>query len=110
MQAKKQRSERKAKPRAQVVGRSLDPIVVPEGLTENQRSIWVAIQLEKMKPNPDMKWLRKKAHELTREDAVSEGDIHGFTKGGGSRSPSLGRWNTDDDPADLREAARRGIL
>lgn len=90
--------------------RSLHPIVVPEGLTECQRSIWVAIQLEKMKPNPNMKWLRKKAHELTRDDAVLESDIHGFTKGGGSRSPSLGAWAHDDDPADLREAARRGIL
>ena len=91
-----------------VVARKVEPVVVPDGFNAKQRALWIEIQLEKREPTPDLKKIARLARKLTAEDAVHIDQ--GFTPGGGSRSPSLGRWNTDDDPADLREAARRGIL
>lgn len=91
-----------------VVARKVEPVVVPDGFNAKQRALWIEIQLEKREPTPDLKKIARLARKLTAEDAVHIDQ--GFTPGGGSRSPSLGLWAHDDDPADMREAARRGIL
>ena len=101
---KRKKTNAKRKPLAVVV----EPVVVPDGFSAKQRALWIEIQLEKREPKPDAKKLARLARKLTAEDAVHIDQ--GFTPGGGSRSPSLGSWAHDDDPADMRDAARRGIL
>ena len=65
-----------------------------------QQALLIEIKAEKAKDKPDKDRLKKLAHELTSyDDWIWEARKYGHRgdPGGGSRSPSFGKWASDDE-------------